>query len=160
MDASENFMYGRTMDLPSFQLGKMYVFSEIVGAGVKDLALSPPLSPDDMEEIMAGASEIADEFNVHLYLDEDLLTTDLFDEKFTIGKHVLLIYKDPDVKETYLTLKAEKQKLVDAGQYQGEARKNIARGMGRLLSYQEDFIENILATGPVSFKRNDREGES
>ena len=155
MSSSGNFMYGRQLDLPSFQLGKMYVFSEIVGAGVKDLALSPPLSPEEMEEIMAGASEIADEFDVHLYLDKDLLTTDLFDEKFTIGKHVLLIYKNPDVKEAYLALKAEKQKLVDAGQYEREARKNIAREMGRLLSYQEEFIEGILATEPVSFKTDE-----
>lgn len=153
MSSSGNFMYGRQLDLPSFQLGKMYVFSEIVQAGVKKMALSPPLSPKDMEDIMDGASEIADEFNVHLYLDKDLLTTDLFDEKFTIGKHVLLIYKNPGVKDAYLALKAEKQKLVDADHYEGEARKNIAREMGRLLSYQEDFIENILSTEPVSFKK-------
>ena len=153
MTASENFMYGRNVDLPSFQLGKMFVFSEIVGAGVKELALSPPLIPEDMEEIMEGASEIADEFNVHLFLEKDILITDLFDEKFTRGKYVLLIYKDPAVKDAYLTLKAEKQKLVDAGQYERQARKEIAREMGRLLSYQEDFIERILATEPVSFKK-------
>jgi len=153
MNATEYFMYGRNLDLPSFQLGKMYVFSEIVGAGVKELALSPPLIPEDMEDIMEGASEIADEFNVHLFLEKDILITDLFDKKFTRGKHVLLIYKDPAVKDAYLTLKAEKQKLVDAGQYERQARKEIAREMGRLLSYQEDFIERILATEPVSFKK-------
>ena len=146
-------MYGRNIDLPSFQLGKMYVFSEIVGAGVKELALSPPLSPEDMEQIMAGATEIADEFDVHLFLEKDILTTDLFDERFTRGKRVLLIYKDPAVKDAYLALKTQKQVLVDAGQYEGQARKKIAREMGRLLSYQEDFIESILSTEPVSFRK-------
>ena len=64
-----------------------------------------------------------------------------------------MIYKDPAVKDAYLALKAEKQKLLDAGQYEGQARKEIAREMGRLLSYQEDFIESVLATEAISFKK-------
>ena len=150
---SQGYMYGRNIDLPSFQLGKMFVFCEIVRAGVKKMALSPPLSPEDMEQIREGASEIADEFDVHLYLEKDILTTDLFDEKFTQGKHVLLIYEDPAVKDAYLALKAQKQALVNANQYEGQARKQIAREMGRLLSYQDDFIERILSTEPVSFRK-------
>ena len=146
-------MYGRNIDLPSFQLGKIYTFAEIVKAGVKKMALSPPLSPGDMEQIMEGASEIANEFGVQLYLEKDILTTDLFDEEFTRGKHVLLIYKDPSVKQAYIALKAKKQELINSSQYEGQARKQIAREMGRLLSYQEDFIERILSTEPVSYRK-------
>ena len=57
---------------------------------------------------------------------------------------MLLIYLDP-IKDEYRALKARKQKLIDDGQYEGEARKEIAREMGRLLSYPEERIEAMLA---------------
>ncbi len=57
---------------------------------------------------------------------------------------MLLIYLDP-VKDEYRALKSRKQKLIDDGLYEGEARKEIAREMGRLLSYPEERIEAMLA---------------
>ena len=42
-----------------------------------------------------------------------------------------------------MALKARKQELIDDGQ--GEARKDIAREMGRLLSYPEARIETMLS---------------
>jgi hypothetical protein len=70
--------------------------------------------------------------------------TDLFPEEVTRGKHVMLIYLDP-VKDEYMALKAEKQALIADGKYEGEARAEIARKMGRLLSYPEQHIERLLA---------------
>jgi hypothetical protein len=69
--------------------------------------------------------------------------TDLFSEALTEGKHVLLIYLDP-VKGEYMALKADKNALIEQGSYEGEARLDIARRMGRLLSYPEERIETML----------------
>lgn len=44
-----------------------------------------------------------------------------------------------------MALKARKQKLIDDGQYEGDARQEIAREMGQLLSYPEERIEAMLA---------------
>ncbi len=57
---------------------------------------------------------------------------------------MLLIYTGA-VKDEYLALKKEKQALVASGRYEGEARKDIARKMGRLLSYSEEKIAALLS---------------
>ncbi len=44
-----------------------------------------------------------------------------------------------------MALKERKQKLIDDGRYQGEERKEIAREMGRLLSYPEERIERMVS---------------
>ena len=152
MDSQRIDCYGRMVDLISYQLGKITTFSEIVGAGVKKIALSSPLEPQEMEQLIDTAEKIAKHFNVSTYLDKDLLTTDLFDEDFTRGKHVLLVYKNPAVKESYLALKDKKADLVNRDRYRGEAKTEIAREMGRLLSYPEEHIDEMLANGPSAPK--------
>ena len=44
-----------------------------------------------------------------------------------------------------MALKKGKQKLIDEGRYQSEERKEIARAMGRLLSYPEERLERMLS---------------
>ncbi len=131
------------MDSRSYQLGVIAAFSEVVAAGVKKLALSAPLTPEEMAQLLPDAERIAKENGVSIYLEKDFLVTDLFPEDITTDKHVLLIYLDP-IKDEYLALKSEKEDLIATAQYQGEARTSIARRMGRLLSYPEERIENML----------------
>jgi hypothetical protein len=131
------------MDSRSYQLGIIAAFSEIVAAGVKKLALSSPLAPEKMTELLPDAKRIATTNGALLYLEKDFCVTDLFPEDLTEGKYVLLIYLEP-VKEQYLALKKEKEELIRAERYEGEARRNIARKMGRLLSYPEERIEKML----------------
>ena len=71
-----------------------------------------------------------------LYRETDLIVTDLFPADVAKGKHVLLIYKGTTLDE-YLALKKRKSELVDSGSYAGEARKDIARQFGKLLSYPD-----------------------
>jgi len=59
------------------------------------------------------------------------------------GKHVLLIYTG-DTLDRYLQMKADKSALVEAGDYEGEAREEIARRFGRLLSYPKPVIDDLL----------------
>ena len=132
------------IDERSYQLGVIGGFAEVVGVGVKKLALSSAMSPEDMAGLREEAEKIVARNNALCFLETDFLVTDLFPVEVTEGQHVLFIYLDP-VKDEYMALKARKQKLIDDGQYEGEARKEIAREMGRLLSYPEERIEAMLA---------------
>ena len=131
------------MDSRSYQLGVIAAFSEVVAIGVKKLALSAPLPPEEMDRLLPDAERIAKENGASIYLEKDFLVTDLFPENITEGKYVLLIYLNP-VKDEYFALKSQKEDLIATGQYQGEARTSIARQMGRLLSYPETQIEKML----------------
>jgi hypothetical protein len=131
------------IDMRSYNLGVIGAFSEVVSLGIKKLALSAALEPEEMILLLDEAEKIADRNGVSIYLEKNFLITDLFPEAITTGKHVLLIYMGP-VKDEYMQLKAEKDELVRTGQYQGEARLEIARKMGRLLSYPEPRIDLLL----------------
>lgn len=132
------------IDQRSYQLGVIGAFAEVVGLGVKRLALSSPMSPAEMDALIDEAVEIIERNGAEAYRETDFLVTDLFPAELTEGKHVILIYNDP-VLDEYLALKERKQELVDEERYEGEARKEIAREMGRLLSYPEDRIESMLS---------------
>ncbi len=128
----------------SFQLGIIAGFAELVHSGTKQLALSEPMSTAEMDALMGEAQIIAERNNVRLFREKDLLTTDLFPEDVAEGKEVLLIYSGLTL-DAYQELKEDKQKLVSSGQYEGPAREQIARRFGRLLSYPEYRINELLA---------------
>ena len=71
--------------------------------------------------------------------------TDLFPPSATRGKQVLIIYKG-STNDEYLALKREKSQLVQTGKYTGEPREQIARKLGRLLSYPDAEIDRALKT--------------
>jgi len=133
-----------TIDQRSYQLGVIGGFAEVVGLGVKRLALSSPMPPEDMDALIDEAEKIIARNDALSFREMDFLVTDLFPGEITEGQHVILIYNDP-VKDEYMALKERKQKLIDEGRYEGEERKEIAREMGRLLSYPEERIERMLS---------------
>ena len=97
----------------------------------------------EMDDVMEDAAVIAERNRVEIWRETDFLVTDLYPADVAEGKHVLLIYTD-DTLDKYLALKADKAALVESGNYQGEARKDIARRFGRLLSYPEVVIDDLL----------------
>ena len=103
-------------------------------SGVKTLALSAAVTPEEMDVLVDDAEQITLEEGVLLYRETDLIVTDLFPADVAKGKHVLLIYKGTTLNE-YLALKKRKSDLVESGSYAGEARRDIARQFGKLLSY-------------------------
>jgi len=131
------------IDKRSYNLGIMGAFSEVVRLGVKTLALSEVMTPGDMDNVMEDAAVIAERNKVKMWRETDFLVTDLYPADVALGKHVLLIYTG-DTLEKYLQLKADKAALVEAGAYDGEAREEIARRFGRLLSYPESVIDDLL----------------
>ena len=131
------------IDQASYDLGEVVAFSEMVGVGVKKLALSPAMSPADMDKMENDIRRIAQAFGVEVYREPDMIITDLFPAEITRGKHVMLLHKGTILDE-YLALKKKKRALLDSGKYSGENRKDIAREFGRLLSYPENNVEQRL----------------
>ena len=93
------------IDALSFQLGMINCFVEMVACGVKRLALSPPLSPEDYARLEKASEEIVQGFGVKSYLEKSLLITDLQSEDFTRGKWSILYYKRDDTLDAYSRLK-------------------------------------------------------
>ncbi len=133
------------IDRPSYELGIIAAFAEVVALGVKDLALSSPLEPEVYEQIRERADEIIQHNSIKWYPEKDFLVTDLFAEEMTWNKYVMFLYKDDAVLETYLDLKRRKKQLVDADSYEGEARLELAHAFGELLDYPEDTIKRMLS---------------
>ena len=132
------------IDDRSYQLGIMGGFAEVVRLGVKTLALSEVMTPEEMDNLMDDADVIAERNQVQMWRETDFLVTDLYPADVADGKHVLLIYTG-DTLDKYLAIKADKAALKAAGEYRGEAREEIARRFGRLLSYPEPVIDDLLA---------------
>ena len=137
-----------SIDQRSYNLGGIGAFAEMVGAGVKKLALSSPLDPEEMDATIQEAERIAADNGTGVYRETDFLVTDLFSANLTDGKHVLLICNETTLQE-YMDLKARKQQLIEAGQYDSDARVEVAKRMGELLSYTEEKIASLLASAGV-----------
>ncbi len=136
---------GFTIDRISFQLDMINCFAEMVSCGVKKLALSPPLSPQDYNRIKKFSDDIVKGFGIQSYLEKSLLITDLQAEEFTRGKWSILYYKDDDVLHSYLAIKEKKKQLEERGEFDSKAQKEISRQFMRLLSYSNCVIEEKLA---------------
>ena len=141
--AEETANMNSQIDQRSYRLGGLSTFAEMVRVGVKTLALSAAMTPDEMDAFVGDAERTAQEEGVMLYRETDLIVTDLFPADVAEGKHVLLIYEGATLDE-YLALKEQKSELVDSGSYAGEARRDIARQFGKLLSYPDAVIEELI----------------
>jgi hypothetical protein len=140
---AEESHWDASIDQRSLHIGEIAAFAELVNVGVKKLAFSDVLLPKDTDALLKEATRIANENSVKLYREPELLVSDLFPADVAKGKEVLLIYKGTTLEE-YLALKREKAQLVKSGQYTGKAREEIARKLGRLLSYPESGIDMLL----------------
>ena len=125
------------------QLGSVTAFSEAVNAGAKPLALSSPMDPTEMDQFFELAKSEAIKYNVEAFRESDFLTTDLFDESLTAGKEVVLLLNGTTY-QSYKEIKSDKAKLMAENEYQGAARRDIARRFGRLLGYKPSYINQLL----------------
>ena len=139
-------------DLRSYRLGSVASWSEAVSVGVKELALSSPATPDEMDALIDEAGKIAARFGISVYRETDLLVTDLFPADVAEGKHVLMLYRQPTL-DKYFALKMEKAELIEMGEYAGKAREDIARRFGRLLSYPDAVIDEKLRNNGIKLTK-------
>jgi hypothetical protein len=132
------------LDQRSYQLGMVYAFAEMVGSGVKRLALSPALTEDQFEDIVEDVRLIAEEYGLVLHVDRDFLETKLFSPEYTRGKIVIHLAAERATIDEYEALKERKRGNLVAGTLTEEADLEIARGLGRLLSYSEESVQSLL----------------
>ena len=124
--------------------GALAAFCEAALTEAKAMSFSSAYSPEEYEILSSEAEKYAEKYGVHLYLDKELLKTELFKKVKTTGKWVYIIYKDKLVLKKYLSLKAKKNRLVKTGKYSYNARMEIAKELGRLLGYSEKYINKKL----------------
>ena len=79
--------FAQETDLRSYRLGATASWSEAISVGVKELALSSPATPAEMDALIEEAKMIAARFGISVYRETDLLVTDLFPEDVAVGKH-------------------------------------------------------------------------
>ena len=142
MSAAEE--YQQPVDRYSYNLGILGGFSEVVKLGVKTLALSEVMTPQEMDAMMHDAQIVARRNGVEMYRESDLLVTDLYPADIAAGKDVLLLYTGTTL-DTYLAIKADKAALLARDEYHATAREEIARRFGKLLSYPDSVIDELIA---------------
>jgi len=133
------------IDKISFQLGMINCFVEMVACGVKRLALSPPLIPEDYMKIAPYSDKIVYEFGIKSYLEKALLVTKLQSPEFTKGKWSILYYKTDEVLEKYLILKIKKINLEKDNNYDQKKAIEISKEFMKLLSYPDEVIEEKIS---------------
>jgi len=135
----------KKLDRISFELGMINCFVEMVACGVKKMAISPPLPPEDYALVAPLSEKIVRGFGIKSILEKSLLVTDLQTEDFTSGKWAILYYTDDVILDAYYKLKKKKQQLEEAGTYDEKSRKEISREFMCLLSYPGSVIDKKLA---------------
>lgn len=122
-------------DQGAMKLGMIQAFCEMVMQGVKKLAFSPILDPEEWERLAEDARAVADHFHVKDFVEPRLMSSDLVPDQAVRGKIVILYYKDPAVLESYLRLKAEVEALEAEDAYDQKAREDLSKELRRLLGY-------------------------
>jgi hypothetical protein len=119
-------------------------FAEVVGAGCKKLALSSPYSREMAAKMVPITEYAANEYNVKLMVETDLLVSKLFPRDIAKNKTVILIAHDQSVLDEYLMLKQLKKDSNKKGN-PNVLEMEIAQRFGSLLSYDEKTINRLLS---------------
>jgi len=132
------------IDAFSYKVGMINCFVEMAACGVKKLAISSPLTPEEYDQIKDASDKIVKGFGVKSYLEKSLIVSALASEDFTKNKWSILYFKTDAVLESYLTIKKKEENLKKQGAYDKKAYEDISRDFMRLLSYPEDVIEEKI----------------
>ena len=131
------------VDTRSYRLGVIGAFSEVIDIGIKKMAFSSTMTPEEMDAIIEEAEKVAKRNNTKIYRERDFLVTNLFPASTTEGKEILIIYQGNTLNE-YMDVKALKKSFIDSNTYNEENRELIARKIAELLSYPETRILKLL----------------
>jgi hypothetical protein len=106
------------IDQRSYRLGSIAAFAEVVGAGIKQLAISAAMPARELDALEGAATEVAAGHGCTVWRERAFLVTDLFPSSVTDGLEVLLITKEASTTvEQWKTLKAKKAERIAAGKY-------------------------------------------
>ena len=131
-------------DKLSFMSGACLAFSEAVGFGVKKLALSSLYTEEELETMLKVIEYASQRFGTVYQPEPDLIKTKLFPRDIAGGKTVVLIANNQKVLDEYAELKSLKEESNGKGNPE-ETELQIAKRFGRLLSYDEKSIEELIA---------------
>ena len=70
----------------SYELGVIGGFSELIAAEVKQLALSAPMSPEEMDAFIVEGKKVAAKYSVSVFRESNLIITNLFQPTLLRGK--------------------------------------------------------------------------
>ena len=110
-------------------------FAEMVACGVKQLAISPPLSLAEYNVLAPYSEQIVKGFGISSYLENSLMVTLLQSPEFTRNKCSILYYKNETTLAAYLELKERQARLIASDGYDADAQKRISVAFMTLLSY-------------------------
>ena len=128
----------------SEQRGAFEVFAEMVQSGVKPLALSHPMSAEEMDQFLPEAEKITLKYEVKIHREPHLLETSLFNSGVVADKEVILIYSG-NTLFAYESLKQEIENLKAKNEFDGPKKEALSRRFGRLLGYPVSRINSLLA---------------
>jgi hypothetical protein len=127
----------------SYYAGTISTSAEFVSYGCKKLGLSATLSDEELAVLLPHAKQKAEEFGIPIYVEKDLLVTQLFSPAIAQGKTVILFAYNQDVLDEYFAIKVFREKAIEEGRL-GDVEEEIAWRFGRLLSYTDDTIKQLL----------------
>jgi hypothetical protein len=130
--------------LASYYAGGAFMAAEFVNAGCKNLALSAPYTDEELAAVLEPTRLAAEKYHVSLYVEKDLLITRLFPETVAAGKTVILMARNKAILDDYFALKEDRVRAVAEGRL-AEAEEEIAWRFGKLLSYGDEKIAELLA---------------
>ncbi len=120
--------------------GQIESFAEMVKAGVKPLALGPPMTSAELDLFMPEVERISQKYGVEFFREDSLVQTDLFPASSLEGKEVVIFYKGNTLK-AYQDLKQEL--AIDS--LSASRKRDLSRRFGRMLGYPTDRINDLLA---------------
>ena len=136
--------FEKEIDWRSHQLGAIAAFAEVVDNGCKRLALSSPMTGEQFDSVIEDIREVAAKRDLILHVDDDFLETILFDHEPIRGKTMIHIVAEQATVDEYLGLKEKKRRHAEAGTLTDDVEHEVAWGLGRLLSYDDDSIKRLL----------------
>lgn len=144
----------REIDVYSYELGAMDCFCEMTGAGVKRLAMSHPCDTrEERDSYLEEVRELCRRYGVLYYQEDEAFITDLFPEEANRGKFNYLFFKTEEVLKEYLELKERQREMKAQGVYTAAARYETAEAFGRMLSYSEEGIRELIRKAAVMDSR-------
>lgn len=128
------------LDPISYKIGMINCFIEMVACGVKPLAISPPIPPEELPLLEQASRELSEGFGTRYETVDSLMITDIQSEEFTRGKASILYYKNDTAIREYHSLARWVAALESQGRYAGQVRKEISWAFGKLLGYPDPVI--------------------
>ena len=123
----------------------MDCFCEMVSCGLKKLAMSHPCDTrEERDSYLGEVKRLCSQYGISYYPEDQAFITDLFPAKANQDKYNYLFYRTEDVLEQYLGLKERQKRLKQEDAYTAQARYDIAVEFGRLLSYPEKGIAELI----------------